>query len=161
MNLFGLAFEAVLQTKVGAFRYMRGRQRKGRGREVGTMFSGLLDMIRFPATGHIVKAGELAANIVEAAAAKGNSHGHPVRSPARTAPRSCRQQRDRQTFIDPGLIRTERTTSLEEGGDALERRTPSSPGSLVAGKSRRAGNPAALVHRRSLGGRGLIAGANE
>ena len=99
-------------------------------------------MIRFPATGHIAKAGELAVNIVEAAAAKGNSHGHPVRSPARTAPRSCRQQRDRQTFIDPGLIRTERPTSLEEEGDALERRTQlaaeaSTPGRAAERETRR------------------------
>ena len=32
--------------------------------------------------------------------------------------------------------------------------------SSAAGESRRVGNPAALLHRRSLGGRGLIAGAS-
>jgi hypothetical protein len=64
-------------------------------------------------------------------------------------------------LIDPGLIRTERITALEEERDALERR--SRPHLIArsrdAGEGRRGGTPAALARRQSFVGATSTAGA--
>jgi hypothetical protein len=66
-----------------------------------------------------------------------------------------------ECLIDPGLIRAERTTPLDEERDALEGRARSHllARSLDAGEGRRGGTPAALARRQSFVGATSTAGA--